>query len=158
MVQSGSPFNSCWDMTAFRLVTLHTISNPWIYLLTRRQYRKAFWYIIKTGAFFFTCKKLCKTKDSFGKQYVKKMIVFLIVQTQLQCSYCTSDFNIFKVTFSKQITVTITSYIFSKKKNYIRCHFINRRLRRSCQLIAFFEKNIMLPKFKNCKNSTLKKL
>jgi hypothetical protein len=66
MIQSGSPFNSCWDMVSVRLVTLHTLSNPWIYLLTRRQYRKAFWYIIKMCVRYITCNQFCMTDGGLG--------------------------------------------------------------------------------------------
>ena len=67
MIQSGSPFNSCADIIAFRLVSLHTVCNPWIYLLTRKQYRKAFCYIIKMPAYFITCKSRCVSEENLGK-------------------------------------------------------------------------------------------
>lgn len=58
LIQSGWPFDELIDFTAVRLASLHTVVNPWLYPLTRRKYRDAFWYLLTLFAYYATCTLL----------------------------------------------------------------------------------------------------
>ncbi|CAH3152993.1 unnamed protein product [Pocillopora meandrina] len=58
LIQNGWPFEELIDFIAVRLASLHTVVNPWLYPLTRRKYRDAFWYLLTLFVYYATCTLL----------------------------------------------------------------------------------------------------
>ena len=67
LIQRGWSFDELIDFTAVRLASLHTVVNPWLYPLTRRKYRDAFWYLLTLFAYYVTCTLVARPGTTLGE-------------------------------------------------------------------------------------------
>lgn len=67
LIQRGWSFDELIDFTAVRLASLRTVVNPWLYPLTRRKYRDAFWYLLTLFAYYVTCTLVARPGTTLGE-------------------------------------------------------------------------------------------
>lgn len=67
LIQKGWSFDELIDFTAIRLASLHTVVNPWLYPLTRRKYRDAFWYLLTLFGYYITCTLVARPGTTLGE-------------------------------------------------------------------------------------------
>ena len=76
LIQRGWSFDELIDFTAVRLASLHTVVNPWLYPLTRRKYRDAFWYLLTLFAYYVTCTLVARPGTTLGEYQPRSHALF----------------------------------------------------------------------------------